>query len=362
MISIKSISSITDKGVRDTNEDFIIVPSSSEESLQHIIVLCDGMGGHGHGEIASQTVAEAVVSYLCKVKKEEFTPVDLQYAINYAMECLNVADIAINPLLEGPQPDINPQNLDEGETSYDDDKTPEYKPMGTTIVVVAINKMEILVGHAGDSRCYLYDTNGALKFRTTDHSLVAQAVADGILTEEEARTNSRKNIITRCLMARKTCAELEFNTIKVDDNDMLLLCSDGVVDAMTDIQLGQVLIGQSTDKAVEIIADTCRADSHDNFSAVLALLKQDGTMTTIETIPGEQHNDCIKLKQEAPKICPRCFHTNDCNAKFCSDCGCNLILEPQQGIKNRLVGFKNIVSAIVKPPFKHSFTNHSKKK
>lgn len=132
------------------------------------------MGGHGHGEIASEIVGTSVFRYLKELQIDEYTPDVLQEALDFAVEQLNNAD------------------------TYHDERR-----MGTTLVVVALNRYNVLVGHVGDSRCYLLDNCCNIKFRTRDHSMVAEAVENQILTEEEAYNSPKKNILTRSVQAGK---------------------------------------------------------------------------------------------------------------------------------------------------------------
>lgn len=130
MIQIDSIRGISKQGSRHNNEDYILY--GEKDSLDsRFLILCDGMGGHGHGEVASQTVAEATFDYLKRLAKVEYEAEDLQDAINVALTTLTEVD------------------------TFDDEKG-----MGTTIVLVVVNRMNVLVGHIGDSRCYLFDENG----------------------------------------------------------------------------------------------------------------------------------------------------------------------------------------------------------
>ena len=168
MISISEINGISKQGVRENNEDYIkFYVDNNQSNLSRVIVLCDGMGGHAYGEIASKIVAETVFATLGS-NRADFTEDDLQLALDNALIALNKANV------------------------YDD-----CKKMGTTLVVAVINKNNVLVGHVGDSRCYLFDDDGIKLFRTKDHSKVAEAVEAEILTEEEAINSEYKNILTR---------------------------------------------------------------------------------------------------------------------------------------------------------------------
>ncbi len=247
MISISEINGISKKGVRENNEDYIkFYVDNNQSNLSRVIVLCDGMGGHAHGEIASKIVAESVFSTLSN-KEADFSEDDLQFALDNALIALNKANV------------------------YDD-----CKKMGTTLVVAVINKNNVLVGHVGDSRCYLFNDDGLKLFRTNDHSKVAEAVKAEILTEEEAINSEYKNILTRCVIAGKTDVKIEIDKLNIRDKDRLLLCSDGVIDAIRDEELSEILVNRNINDALALIDSKCQMKSHDNYSVIIADLKNDG--------------------------------------------------------------------------------------
>lgn len=246
MISISEINGISKQGVRENNEDYIkFYVDNNQSNLSRVIVLCDGMGGHAHGEIASKIVAESVFSTLDS-KEVDFSEDDLQLALDNALIALNKANV------------------------YDDNKK-----MGTTLVVAVVNKKNVLVGHVGDSRCYLFDDDGIKLFRTKDHSKVAEAVEAEILTEEEAINSEYKNILTRCVIAGKTDVKIEIDRLDIKDKYRLLLCSDGVVDAIRDEELSEILVNRSINDALDLIDSKCQMKSHDNYSVIIADLKND---------------------------------------------------------------------------------------
>lgn len=246
MISISDINGFSKKGIRENNEDYIIYSTDFILPTQtRVIVLCDGMGGHGHGEVASKIVAESVFETLAHSSKE-FSADDLQYALDNALITLNNVD------------------------TYNDSKK-----MGTTLVVAVINNKNVLVGHVGDSRCYLFDENCIKKFRTKDHSKVAEAVEAEILTEEEAINSPYKNVLTRCVIAGKTDVKIEVDRLDIKDKDRLLLCSDGVIDAIRDEELSEILVNRNINDALALIDSKCQMKSHDNYSVIIADLKND---------------------------------------------------------------------------------------
>lgn len=246
MISISEINGISKQGVRENNEDYIkFYVDNNQSNLSRVIVLCDGMGGHAYGEIASKIVAESVFATLDS-NRADFTEDDLQLALDNALIALNKANV------------------------YDD-----CKKMGTTLVVAVINKNNVLVGRVGDSRCYLFDDDGIKLFRTKDHSKVAEAVEAEILTEEEVINSEYKNILTRCVIAGKTDVKIEIDRLDIKDKDRLLLCSDGVIDAIRDEELSEILVNRNINDALALIDSKCQMKSHDNYSVIIADLKND---------------------------------------------------------------------------------------
>lgn len=287
MITIKSISAFSCTGSRPNQEDYIIAPTDTSE---RIFVLCDGMGGHGHGEIASKTIAVSVHNYLRELNPAEYTANDFQNAVDFALKELVSAD------------------------TYHDEKA-----MGTTLVVVAINRMNVLVGHIGDSRCYQFSENGVKKFRSRDHSRVQEAVDAEILTEEEAWSNPNKNILTRCITAKQSSVEIEIDVLQIEDNDCIMLCSDGVTDALRDSQIQSVIVGRPVEDAAEIIKGECEISSHDNFSLILISFSQN------EKNPDPSARSVVNEKNDIPainnKYCPHCGAALSGIAIFCPSCG-----------------------------------------
>ena len=290
MITVANFSAFSYAGHRPNQEDYIITPTGTNE---RIFVLCDGVGGHGHGEVASKTIAESVYSYLKELNAEEYTPENLQDAVDYASDIL--AD----------------------KNTFDDEKS-----MGTTIVVVVINRMSILIGHIGDSRCYQFDKDCGIKFRTKDHSKVQEAIDAEILTEDEAWNHPRKNIITRCVMAGKGHTKLDVTTIEVEDGDMLLICSDGLTDALKDKQIQAVFVERTLDEVSEVLKTECEIKSRDNYSVILLSLAQDEVNPPKEVnTPSIEPLPVADVKPIKTKCCIYCGSKISLTSQFCPYCG-----------------------------------------
>lgn len=242
-----TIAGVTDTGRRRTqNEDHI----DFDEKLG-IAVLADGMGGHKAGEIAAFMAVESVLE-------------DLQYFINQE----NSQAITSSQLLEALSSTISDSNrkvFRAAEASH------ELKGMGTTIVAAVIRGSRIYVGHVGDSRLYLFRNNELTRL-TRDHSLIQDLIDKGFYTEQEARTASVSHVVTRALGSRAD-VEVDTGEYELEDNDLLLLCSDGLTDLVFDTKISEILRRHPQDLEKTANALVAQANDHggkDNISVIIA--------------------------------------------------------------------------------------------
>ena len=225
----------TDVGmVRQQNEDSYL----AEENLY---VVADGMGGHNAGEVAS---ALAVTT----LKAGARSGID---TVERFRELVQQANTAIY-------------------TASLDDST--QSGMGTTLTalsIVAGEEPRVLVANVGDARTYLW-RNGALTRLSVDHSYVQELVNEGIITPEEARVHPRRNIVTRALGIDRSVVVDVFSHV-VRTGDRIVLCSDGLVDEVSDadiaIVLGQHSDPQDTAEALVMVANT--AGGRDNTTVIV---------------------------------------------------------------------------------------------
>ncbi|MFL2099433.1 Stp1/IreP family PP2C-type Ser/Thr phosphatase [Desemzia sp. FAM 23991] len=202
----------TDKGrKRGTNQDF--ANTYKNQNGLTLAVLCDGMGGHRAGDIAS----EMVVSHLGNNwEKTEFD------SAKNAAEWLEVR--------------INRENqrLVEKARQY-----PDLNGMGTTLVAVAEAVDGYVIANIGDSRAYRL-IDGRLVQITDDHSLVGELMRNGQLTEEEALNHPQKNVLTRSLGVEETLG-IDIDTYAYGSNNPILLCSDGLTNMVADKEIEKIL-------------------------------------------------------------------------------------------------------------------------
>ncbi|MBT5720123.1 MAG: Stp1/IreP family PP2C-type Ser/Thr phosphatase [Gammaproteobacteria bacterium] len=244
--TLLKIAGYTDTGLRrEYNQDHI----GFDQELG-IAVLADGMGGHKAGEIAAHMAVKFVLDKLRKFVLQE-----------------NSVSITGSQLLEFVSNTISSSNAE----IYSAQEAEEaYKGMGTTIVATVVIGSQIYVGHVGDSRLYLY-RNRTVQRLTKDHSLVQDLIDRGFYTEREARSASVGHVVTRALGTRPE-VEVDANEEPLQAYDLLLLCSDGLTDMVSDWQIAEVIDENIADLEVaakKLIALANHYGGKDNISVIL---------------------------------------------------------------------------------------------
>lgn len=222
------------------------VRTTNEDSFGHcleagIFVVCDGMGGAAAGEVASRLTVDTLIERLCAVSTNDDRRKALEESIAAANRLVHT-QAAQDAALEG---------------------------MGTTLVAVAIQDQHALIGHVGDSRCYLFRA-GQLTRRTNDHSLVDEQVRIGNMTPQDAELSPLRNVITRAIGTQYS-VEPDITSLDLQSGDTLLLCSDGLTREVTEPQIAAVLRGLGTlkERCQQLIDAANNAGSHDNVTAIL---------------------------------------------------------------------------------------------
>jgi len=205
----------TDVGcVRVTNED-----NFGYDSERGIFVVCDGMGGHAAGEVASRIAVDSLLKYFrqCPFWEEQDSHVASETISKRALalvEAIQIANIAIQ------------------EASCRDEA---YAGMGSTIVCILAKENLFSVGHVGDSRAYLI-REGAIAQLTQDHSLVVQQMRMGLISPDEAEQSKLQNVITKALGAEPD-VEPDFDERIALPDDVLVLASDGLTKSLSEQQI-----------------------------------------------------------------------------------------------------------------------------
>lgn len=226
-------------GKRANQEDSIFPPDGEATPADRLFMVCDGMGGHDKGEVASATVCEAVADAL-KASGDDFSDIDLENALSAAYDALDARD------------------------------TDAVKKMGTTLTFVRLHSDGATLAHIGDSRIYYIRPSESYIWHTRDHSLVQDLFDIGEITAEEMRYHPQRNVITHAMQPhqeRRSKAAIT-HIADLHPGDWLMLCSDGVLENLTDEQLLALFSDDSLSdeqKREKLIAMT--ADNSDNHSA-----------------------------------------------------------------------------------------------
>lgn len=241
------ISGKTDVGLlRADNQDSFAVgelPSGGAWA-----VVCDGMGGHAGGQTASTTAVECISE---RIKNNFHEDMSVQSVRNMLESAVMFANAKV----------------------YDSSvKNPSLRGMGTTVVAVVCFRDIAVIACVGDSRCY-HLKNDSINQITKDHSLVQELVDSGNITPEEAEDHPMKNIITRALGLEDDVQvdffEIPFGSSQ-DRREMLLLCTDGLTNLVSDEKIAECLseedFGVCAEKLVELAN---KNGGRDNITAVI---------------------------------------------------------------------------------------------
>jgi len=239
---------------RAHNEDnFDLLPD------ENLFVVCDGMGGHASGEVASKIAVDSLQDFFTATAKDpdKTWPFKEDRTQNYEANRLMTAIRFAN------------RNIH--------DKAAEdmsFKGMGTTIVALCFFNRKVAVAHVGDSRCYRI-RNGVIEQLTEDHSLLNDYKKQVQLTPEEEANFPHKNIIVRALgMKRDVVVDVAEEL--VEPGDIFLACSDGLNGEITDDQMLEIVLANGDDLETstdQLIKAACDHGGKDNVTVVMAGVK-----------------------------------------------------------------------------------------
>ena len=254
-------------GQRANQEDSLYPVGEKATSEDRLFVLCDGMGGHEHGEVASQTVCKALGNWFSDnmAPSQPLTDNQLLAALEYAYNALDTKDNG------------------------------GIKKMGTTLTLLYIHRCGVTCAHIGDSRIYHIRPQssspsgrlgGAILYQSRDHSLVFDLFQSGEISHEEMATFPQKNIITRAMQPG------EEN--RVQPGDYFYMCSDGMLEQMTNEELVALLSSDISDEEKRSQLIKATANNKDNHSAWLIhvkdVIKEDGDDKLVNEEPTSRCN------------------------------------------------------------------------
>lgn len=209
----------SETGPRENNEDSLRVVTASECNRIFFIV-CDGMGGHSCGEIASETVCKSISTYWEK-----------------------------NPKLNDSEQKVYDATM---KACHRLDNQLPGSDMGTTMVLAGIEDDRAMVAHCGDSRCYIVDIKGHVKYRTIDHVDNAGYITNGFFT------------------GRNDLVKPDIRFVPLEPYDRILLCTDGLYNAIDDEMLLHTLhCARDVRQVEEKYKIMCRDQASDNYTAII---------------------------------------------------------------------------------------------
>lgn len=233
--------------IRTNNEDIGMFFRIADEQVQrekgYLLIVADGMGGHRAGEVASRLAAETV-------SEEYFNQTGNGSIEKNLSKAFNAANKKIFSMASSNQ---------------------QYRGMGTTCTSLIVKDQQIYFAHAGDSRAYILQNNLITRI-TEDHTYVQELVNKGEITNEEAESHPKRNILTN---AMGTKPDLRIDTgkcsVAFEQNNRLLLCSDGLYDYIKDSELADILSSKPLHEAASfLIQEAKKRGGHDNITVILA--------------------------------------------------------------------------------------------
>lgn len=273
--------SILEIGQRTNQEDAIALWEN------RLFVLCDGMGGHEHGEVASQTVCQAIVNWCNARALEPLSEAQVEDAIYYAYARLDEKDKG------------------------------ELRKMGTTLTLLYIGSTGVLAAHIGDSRIYHIRPKSshtgegqgeAVLYQSRDHSLVFDLFQAGEITFEEMATYPQKNIITRAMQpgAENRMRPDIVHITDVQPGDYFYMCSDGMLEQMTNEELVTLLSSDISDEEKRDHLIKATTNNQDNHTAWLIhvkdVVKEDGDDKFDNEEPTSRYNAINIIKQRQKEV------------------------------------------------------------
>lgn len=236
--------SITDTGrLRNSNQDCVFCEENEIGRFPNLFLVADGMGGHQAGDLASRMCVNEIAAQISKM--EARTPVS-----------------AFETAIREANTKVYQKSLE----------NVAFSGMGTTLVGAVVEGSTAYIVNIGDSRLYLL--HETLQQITVDHSLVEEMVQSGEIQKEDMRTHPNKNIITRALgtdsNVRPDCFE-----VKVEEGDVILLCSDGLTNMVEDAAIEATLREYRDDMKLageSLVQQANEAGGKDNISVILVRL------------------------------------------------------------------------------------------
>lgn len=234
-------------GGRKNVEDSIY-PASFQQGSPAVFVVCDGVGGSNHGEVASQIASKMFYEALAGkaiASKDQFEKIIRQTVVKFKD--------AVDAFVQ---------------------ENPAGNGTSTTLTVAMIVGDLAYIAWCGDSKIYQI-RNGNIHYRSLDHSLVAELVKQGVITEEQAITHPQRNVITRSLSQHTKSTDVDVEVLSIKQGDWLLLCTDGLLEQFNEARFSSMFsIFQKGRNYAGDINAYCEGKTGDNYSMYLVHVDQ----------------------------------------------------------------------------------------
>jgi protein phosphatase len=243
--AVLDVHGASDPGARRArNEDAFLVTA---DPGGYLLALADGIGGHCGGEVASELAVRAVARHVRTGMREAPLHRDMSEELRIAF---GRAQTVVRAYAAGH---------------------PELARMGTTLTACYVSWPMLHVAHVGDSRCYLL-RGGRLRRLTTDHTIGWQLFEEGILTEEDLERSPLGNVLWNAVGGADDTLETDVHSERLEPQDTLLLCSDGLSNEIPDGDVEQILLrnGSAAAKSEQLVAAAKYAGGSDNITVVVA--------------------------------------------------------------------------------------------
>ncbi len=254
---------LNELGKRENQEDSVCPSADQVTEQSRLFLVCDGMGGHSKGEVASSVVCETISKWLASHVQENGV----------------VDDDTIRDAIDQSHRELNKR--DDG----------AVQKMGTTLTLLCMHNGGVTMGHIGDSRVYhIRPSKRQILYKSIDHSLVYDMFRSGEISYDEMASSKKRNVITRAMMPGDD-NEVDIDLTHTTDvlpGDYFYLCSDGMLEQMSDKQLLDLLCDPGTDEKKASLLKSSTLDNRDNHSAILVRVKGVSSEVGDENLPNDE--------------------------------------------------------------------------
>lgn len=283
-IKIKAPLGISEKGQSPVQCNSFFPNLANVKASDRVFVLCDGVSGHAHSEVASAVVARTLGEWMSANVdfSQQLTGVTVRRAVVNAQDHLDATYCRFEP------------------SRY---------PMGTTMAMLAFGDFGVAAAHIGNTRVYhLRPSSREVLYRSRDHSLVNDLFAAGRLTRAEADASAKKNVLTRAMLpspCNVAVPDVAFIT-DIKAGDYFILCCDGITGALSDKKLKDVLCHSQMSNAqklasLKMLTDTVTANHSILLIEVESVEKEDNDYLLVNT----ERLMCDKMVRRSVILAPR---------------------------------------------------------